>query len=135
MTRGEAREFAADWLPAWTGNNPHKVAAFYTDDLFYSDPTIPDGIEGKPAFVAYLSKLLADNPAWVWTQRDAIPMAGGFLNKWKVDVPVGDRIVTCHGVCTVEFRRTLICRNEVYFDTRPLIDAIMGWNKRKGEQG
>jgi len=131
MTREQARRFSARWLPAWTGNNPHKLAAFYTDDLFYSDPTVPDGIEGKPAFVAYLSKLLANNPEWVWTQRDAVPMAGGFLNKWTVDVPVADRIVTCHGVCTVEFKKALIWRNEVYFDPRPLMSAIASWNERK----
>ena len=131
MTRDEARKFSADWLPAWTGNNPQKVASFYTDDLFYSDPTMPDGIEGKSAFVAYLSKLLGNNPDWVWAQIDAIPMEGGFVNKWKLDAPVGDKIVTCCGVCTVKFKEALICRNEVYFDTLPLLSVIASWNMRK----
>ena len=130
MTRDEARRFSADWLPAWTGNNPHQVASFYTDDLYYSDPTVPDGIVGKLAFVKYLSKLLANNPDWVWSQIDAIPMEGGFVNKWQLDAPVGDKIVTCRGVCTVEFKGSLISRNEVYFDTVPLMSAIASWNKR-----
>jgi SnoaL-like domain len=131
MTREQAHRFAAGRLLAWTGNDPKKLAAFYTDDLFYSDPTVPNGIEGKPAFLRYLSKLLADNPACVWTQEGAIPMEGGFLNKWKLDAPVGDGNVTCHGVCTVEFRAALICRNQVYFGTLPLISAIESWNRRK----
>ena len=131
MTRDEARRFSADWLPAWTGNNPNKVASFYTDDVFYLDPSVPDGIEGKPAFVAYLSKLLAHNPDWVWSQIDAIPMEGGFVNIWKLDAPVGDKIVTCRGVCTVKFKDSLICRNEVYFDTMPLMSAIASWNQQK----
>ncbi len=130
MTLEQARRFAEVWLPAWTGNDPRKLVSFYTDDLFYSDPTVPDGIEGKPAFLSYLSKLLANNPMWAWKQEDAIPLEDGFLNKWKLDAPVGDRIVSCRGVCTVQFRGSLIRRNEVYFDTLPLIGAIEAWNRR-----
>ena len=56
MTPDEAREFAARWLPAWSGNNPERLASFYTKDLFYSDPTLPDGVTGKTNFIRYLSK-------------------------------------------------------------------------------
>jgi hypothetical protein len=131
MTPDEARRFAARWLPAWTGNDPRKLASFYTDDLFYSDPTIPEGVTGKEAFIRYLSKLLANNPDWVWMHESAIPLEGGFLNKWKLDAPVGDRVVTCRGVCTVQMTGALIHRNEVYFDTLHLIAAIRDWNDRR----
>jgi ketosteroid isomerase-like protein len=57
MTPAEAREFAARWLPAWTGNDPLRLASFYTEDLFYSDPTLPDGVTGKKDFIRYLSEL------------------------------------------------------------------------------
>ena len=131
MTPDEARQFADRWLPAWTGNDPRKLASFYTDGLFYLDPTIPEGVTGKEAFVRYLSKLLANNPDWVWTHESAIPLEDGFLNKWKLDAPVGDRVITCRGVCTVQMAGGLIYRNEVYFDTLHLITAIRGWNVRK----
>jgi hypothetical protein len=131
MTPDEAREFAQRWLPAWTGNNPLKLASFYTDDLFYSDPTLPDGVIGKEAFTRYLSKLLGNNPDWVWTHESAIPMQDGFLNKWRLDAPVGDRVITCRGVCTVQMTGGLIYRNETYFDTLHLITAIRDWNKKK----
>jgi hypothetical protein len=131
MTPTEARQFAARWLPAWTGNEPLKLAAFYTDDLFYSDPTLPDGLRGKENFIRYLSKLLANNPSWVWTHESGVPLQDGFLNKWRLDAPVGDQLVICHGVCTVQIRGGLIYRNEVYFDTLPLITAIRAWNSRK----
>jgi hypothetical protein len=131
MTPGEAREFATRWLPAWTGNDPLKLASFYTDDLFYSDPTLPSGVTGKDAFIRYLSKLLANNPNWVWIQEAAIPLEAGFLNKWRLDAPVGDRIINCRGVCTVQMAGGLIYRNEVYFDTLHLITAIRDWNARK----
>jgi hypothetical protein len=37
----QAALFAAAWLPAWTGNQPHRLAAFYTPDTFYSDSAEP----------------------------------------------------------------------------------------------
>lgn len=131
MRPDEARRFAAEWLPAWTGNDPQRLAAFYTDDLFYSDPTRPDGIVGKAAFIRYLSTLLATNPNWIWTHEAGIPLEDGFLNKWRLEAPVGDDIVRCRGVCTVQLRGGLIYRNEVYFDPSTLIGAIRAWNQRK----
>ena len=45
MDADEARAFAEKWLPAWTGNQPERLAAFYAPDALYSDPAIPDGEE------------------------------------------------------------------------------------------
>ena len=116
-TKEKAREFASRWLPAWTGNQPEKLAAFYSDDAFYLDPAVPGGIRGKDNLLAYFRKLLAQNPEWVWTQIEAIPMEGGFLNKWLARIPIGDKIIECIGVCFVQFDdRGKIRRNEVYFD-------------------
>jgi hypothetical protein len=131
MTPDEACQFATRWLPAWTGNDPLRLASFYTDDLFYSDPTLPGGVTGKEDFIRYLSKLLADNPDWFWTHESGIPLQDGFLNKWRLAAPIGDRVVTCRGVCTVQMTGGLIYRNEIYFDTLPLISAIRQWNARK----
>ena len=38
MTKEQAREFASRWLPAWTGNEAEKLAAFYSDDALYLAP-------------------------------------------------------------------------------------------------
>jgi hypothetical protein len=117
MTKEKAREFASRWLPAWTGNEPEKLAAFYSDDAFYLDPAVPVGIQGKEKLLAYFRKLLAQNPNWVWTQIEAIPMEGGFLNKWLARIPIGDKIIESIGVCFVQFDDGgKIRRNEVYFD-------------------
>jgi ketosteroid isomerase-like protein len=37
LTASEAKNFAAQWLPAWTGNDPDLLASFYAEDCFYSD--------------------------------------------------------------------------------------------------
>jgi SnoaL-like domain len=120
----DAREFAARWLPAWTGNDPERLVAFYTEDAFYSDPAIPDGIRGRDALLDYLRVLLARFPDWEWTQRDATPMEGGFLNHWHASIPVGGTVIECDGVCTVRLRDGLIERNEVFFDRSELLSAI-----------
>ena len=117
MNKEKAGEFASRWLPAWTGNDPGKLADFYSDDAFYLDPAVPGGIRGKDNLLAYFRKLLAQNPDWVWTQLEAIPMEGGFLNKWLARIPIGPNLIECVGVCFVQFDDGgKIRRNEVYFD-------------------
>jgi len=132
MSREEAKEFASQWLPAWTGNNPEKLAEFYSDDCFYLDPAIPSGAKGKTEFLSYFKKLLSQNPDWVWTQIEPIPMEGGFLNKWLAKIPVGQKVIECIGVCFVQFNnQRKIKRNEVYFDRSELISEIYKYNKSK----
>ena len=119
-----ARAFAPRWLPACTGTEPERLAAFYAGDAFYSDPAIPEGVRGRPALLAYFRKLLARNPHWVWTHRDSMPLADGFLNLWHASIPAGGRTVEVDGVCSVQLRDGLIYRNEVYFDRSVLLQAL-----------
>ena len=132
MNKKEAKEFALKWLPAWTGNDPEKLAEFYSDDCFYLDPAIPSGVNGKAELLAYFKKLLSQNPDWVWTQIEPIPMEGGFLNKWLAKIPVGQKVIECVGVCFVQFNSDgKIKRNEVYFDRSGLISEIYKCKKYK----
>ena len=126
LSRDEARVFAARWLPMWSGNRPAELASFYADDAFYSDPAVPDGIEGREALLAYFRRLLARFPDWQWRQTGATPLEGGFLNHWEATVPISgrDTAVRCVGVCTVELRDGLITRNRVYFDRTELLAAL-----------
>jgi len=120
----QARAFAAQWLPAWTGNQPERLAAFYSEDVFYRDPVKPEGLRGREALLAYFTKLLARNPDWVWTHRGSIPLRDGFLNKWHATFPVGERTIEAQGVCTVQLRDGLIYSNEVFFDRSELLEAM-----------
>jgi hypothetical protein len=132
LTKKEAEEFSSKWLPAWTGNDPEKLASFYSDDTFYLDPGIPNGVKGNAELIAYLRKLLAQNPDWVWTQIEPIPMEDGFLNKWMAQIPVGEKVIECIGVCLVQFDdQGKIKRNEVYFDRSELISEIYKFNQSK----
>jgi hypothetical protein len=124
LNEQEAKEFAARWLPAWTGNDPDRLASFYANDCFYSDPAVPEGIEGKGALLRYFETLLASFPDWEWTNTGATPIPGGFLNHWHASIPVGPTVIECDGVCTVELRDGLIARNQVFFDRSELLAAI-----------
>ena len=126
MAAEEAREFAGRWLPAWTGNEPERLASFYTEDAFYSDPALPQGIEGREALTEYFRTLLSRFPDWEWRTVDAIPMEGGFLNFWRATIPLEREgpVIECDGVCTVQLRDGLIARNQVFFDRAELLTAI-----------
>ncbi len=125
MDKKEAQLFASKWLPDWTGNNPEKLTNYYADEAFYLDPGIPEGVKGKNELLAYFRKLLAQNPNWIWEQLEAIPMEEGFVNKWQAKIPVGEKIITCIGVCFLQFNKEgKIKRNEVYFDRTALVAEI-----------
>ena len=132
MSPAAAAQFAQRWLPAWTGDDPQRLAAFYSDDALYVDPGIPAGARGKVELLAYFRKLLANNPNWVWTQLEAIPMEDGFLNKWLAKIPVGAKTLDVVGVCLVQLDAARkIRRNEVYFDRTELLAEIARYRRRK----
>jgi hypothetical protein len=126
MDSDEARAFAERWLPAWSGNRPDLLASFYSEDVVYSDPAIPSGVKGRPALLAYFTKLLGRNPEWVWSHRGSIPMEDGFLNLWHASIPAGGRTVEADGACTVQLRDGLIYANHVFFDRSELLRALVG---------
>ena len=125
MTKEEAKLFTEKWLPDWTGNNPEKLVDYYSNDVFYLDPGIPEGVKGKDELLNYFKKLLAQNPKWIWTQIEAIPLEQGFLNKWLAKIPVGEKTIECIGICFLQFDgQGKIRRNEVYFDRTELVSEI-----------
>jgi SnoaL-like protein len=132
MNINAAKEFASRWLPAWTGNKPEELASYYSEDCFYMDAGIPNGVNGKNELIEYFRKLLAQNPDWVWTQIEAIPMEGGFLNKWIARIPVGNTVIECIGVCFLQFDdKGKIKRNEVFFDRTELVSEIYKLRRQK----
>jgi hypothetical protein len=125
MTKEEAREFTSRWLPAWTGNRPIELAAFYAEDAFFLDPGRPAGIRGKEQLFAYFTKVASNNPTWAWSLVEAIPIEEGFLGKLSAIIPVGEKIVECVGLCFLQFNgEGKIKRNEIYFDRTELIREI-----------
>ena len=123
MRSNDHEEFCHRWLAAWTGNQPQQLADFYSDEAYYRDPARPDGIKGKKALLDYFKKLLKRNPAWVWTAKEIIPTAEGFVLKWTATIPRASGTVNTEGLDIVELRGEQIIRNEVYFDRSALLKS------------
>jgi hypothetical protein len=66
-------------------------------------------------------ELLKKNPDWVWTAREVIPTAKGFVLKWIATIPVQSCSATIEGLDILELREDKITRNEVYFDRSALL--------------
>ncbi len=125
MNRSDHESFCDRWLAAWTGNRPGALLQFYSRDAFYSDPTVKQGLRGHDAILPYLTKLLRNNPEWRWTREELYPADKGFVLKWKAAIPVREREIVEYGMDIVEIADGVITRNEVYFDPRALIEAIL----------
>lgn len=123
MDRSSAAAFCAAWLPAWTGNHPEALLAFYAEEAFYRDPARPEGLRGRDELARYLRRLLAANPAWVWEAVELFPHDTGFCLKWRATIPARGTTVVEHGLDIVEVQDGKITRNEVYFDRTALLRA------------
>jgi len=78
MELGKAKYFCNQWLPAWTGNKPDWLISFYSDDAFYSDPFIPQGLKGKEQILRYFRKFISYYPNWKYDQVEIFPTENGF---------------------------------------------------------
>ena len=128
-TNADIHTLVNKWLKAWTSNGNHGhedlLLSFYTEDCFYSDPQIRNGITGKNNLKNYFKKLLSANPSWKWEAEEIIPTTKGCTLKWKATIPVGKEVITETGLDIVEFRDGLICRNEVYFDRQVWLSKVV----------
>jgi hypothetical protein len=121
MKSRDLEEFCRRWLSAWTGNRPEELLQFYSADAYYRDPARPDGLRGEKVLFEYFTKLLKKNPDWVWTAKEVIPTAKGFVLKWIATIPVQSCSATIEGLDILELREDKIVRNEVYFDRSALL--------------
>ncbi len=131
MKKADAEALCRRWLPLWTDNRPEELAAIYSEDAFYRDPAIPNGIRGREALLAYFRKLLAVHPNWRWYAEEIIETPKGFTLKWHAEIPVGDQVIEEYGLDIVEVNNQgLASRNEVFFDRTTLMET-MGFNWEK----
>jgi hypothetical protein len=124
MELEKAKDFCEQWLAAWTGNRPEYLISFYSDDAFYSDPYIPQGLKGKEQLLGYFKKLISIYPDWKYEHVEIFPAKGGFTLKWKLSISVNNETVVDYGMDIVEISGDKIIRNEVYFDTARIMKAI-----------
>ncbi len=115
--------FCKAWLDTWTGNRPQELLKFYHADVFYSDPSKRNGLNGHTQLLPYFEKLLSLNPTWKWEPVEIIPTQKGFTLKWNATIPVGNSFVEETGLDIIEIENNLIIRNEVFFDRMKWMEA------------
>jgi ketosteroid isomerase-like protein len=60
-------------VAAWNRGDAEAVASFYTDNLDYRDPTVPDGITRKEDFINYLKLIFKAWPEQEWIGKMVMP--------------------------------------------------------------
>ena len=121
-------ELAQRFLDAWNTGDPDTVAACYTQDVIYRDPSTNGTINGIADLRRFLVKLLA---AWemTWSLREAYLFEGGegCAALWRATAKKrgGDTTVEFDGMDLILFEGELIRRNEVNFD-RMALAPLMG---------
>src|SRR5688572_5599369 len=120
MTEAEALEFCAKWLPNWVGGEPsvEKLLTFYTDNTFYEDPNVPQGLRGKAELGGFLRILLKKYPDWKFDIVSVYPTKKGFILQYLGTVPVenGKVIKNFRGVDIIELENGKISRQLGYYD-------------------
>ncbi|MDF1540854.1 MAG: nuclear transport factor 2 family protein [Candidatus Thorarchaeota archaeon] len=124
MNEVELFDFCREWLSAWTGNQPKKLIAFYSEDTLYIDPANRKGLHGHGELLPYLERLLTVYHDWRWVPVEIFPTERGTIVKWRCQIQVGQETLEEFGMDIVELDGDKITRNEVYFDRTRLMAAV-----------
>jgi PAS domain S-box-containing protein len=110
------------WLAAWSGNRPEHLRAFYSDNAYYRDPTLPEGLRGAE-LLPYFRKHLARHSEWQWELLELLPTPKGCCVKWRATIPTPGSALVETGLDLLEFEEGKITRNEVFFDRAALLSG------------
>lgn len=117
MDLPDLQDFCQRWLDAWSGNRPEALVDFFCPDGLYRDPARPGGLRGRDEILEYFLRLLARNPDWRFSLVELWPVPPeSLVVKWRLRIPVGERVVEEVGVHLLELRAGRVWRCEVYFD-------------------
>jgi hypothetical protein len=118
-------------VQAWNRADAEAVAAFYTDDLDYRDPSMPQGIHGKKDFIDYLNLMFSVWPRQEWIPGELYPHAkdGSFSGCYRFSIGNDRSEIKGAGIDLIVFKGDKISQNHVYLNS----DKWNTW--LKGELG
>ncbi len=113
-------------LEAWNRADPEKVAEYYTEDLEYRDPTVPEGIIGRDEFTKYLQLIFKVWPTQQWILRNIYPHAeeGSFSADYDFLIANAKKTIRGRGIDRLVFRGGRIRLNHVYLNAEKWKDWI-----------
>lgn len=105
-------------VAAWNRGDAEAVASFYTDDLDYRDPTVPDGITRKEDFINYLKLIFKVWPEQEWIGKTIMPheKRGAFSVSYNFRFASGDKVIQGSGIDRIEFSGDRISLNHIYLN-------------------
>lgn len=111
----DIEDFNARWLLAWSDKNVDELVMFYSEDTQYFDPQVPDGLKGREALRAYLTKLFAETPPMQYVPHEIWGTHNGYSGRWYCTVSLPDNAKSyLRGFDLVVLKDGLISLNEVY---------------------
>lgn len=113
-------------LEAWNQANAELVASFYSDNLDYRDPVMPQGISNKADFIKYLHLMFQVWPKQQWTPKNVMPHVteGAFSVDYDFSFANNRTSITGHGIDRIEFKGDKISLNHVYLNAEKWKDWI-----------
>jgi ketosteroid isomerase-like protein len=111
----DIEDFNARWLKAWSDKNVAELVMFYAEDTVYCDPQVPDGLKGREALRAYLTKLFAETPPMRYEPHEIWATHDGYAGRWYCTISSPDGAKSyLRGFDLVVLKGGLIALNEVY---------------------
>lgn len=108
-------DFNARWLKAWSDKNVAELVMFYAEDTKYFDPQVPDGIKGREALRAYLTRMFAETPPMTYAPHETWATHNGYAGRWYCTISMPDDAKSyLRGFDIVVMEGDLIALNEVY---------------------
>lgn len=108
-------DFNARWLKAWSDKNVSELVMFYAEDTVYRDPQVPDGLSGREALRAYLTRLFAETPPMRYDPHETWATHDGYCGRWYCTMSRPDGADSyLRGFDLVVLQGGLIALNEVY---------------------
>ncbi|MGV8995576.1 MAG: YybH family protein [Parvibaculaceae bacterium] len=108
-------DFNARWLKAWSDKNVAELVMFYSQDTVYCDPSVPNGLKGREALRAYLTKLFESTPPMNYVPHETWATHNGYAGRWYCTISMPDGSKTyMRGFDLVVLKGNEITLNEVY---------------------
>ena len=119
MNRTETVEsHNARWLQAWSDKDVEALLAFYSADVVYRDPQVPEGLVGREALRRYLTQLFASTPPMTYEPDEVWATEAGWCGRWICAMGMPDGTTTwLRGFDLVVLEGSEIALNEVYTHT------------------
>ncbi len=105
-------------LEAWNKADAELVASYYSDNLEYRDPTVPQGIFNKGDFVKYLQLVFSVWPQQKWVPKNIFPhdKEGSFSVDYDFRIANETTSIQGCGMDRIEFTKDKVRLNHVYLN-------------------